>query len=84
MAQGAPLRGAGKKMNDRLLFLSLNEITHYFERWTTGRGVLKKICCHYKNVMFQIYPPESSCCQKEQHPRKDFKVKSTPKKQLFG
>ena len=30
-----------KKMNDRSLFFSINE--HYFKKWTTGRGVLKKI-----------------------------------------
>ena len=32
-----------EKMNDGLLLLSINEITHYFEKWTTGSGVLKKI-----------------------------------------
>ena len=61
MAQAAPLREAEKKMNDRSLRLSLNEITHYFKKWTTGSGVLKKICCLYKNVMLQIDPLECSC-----------------------
>ena len=44
MAQAAPLREAStvKKMNDRSLLLSLNKITHYFKKWTTGSGVLKK------------------------------------------
>ena len=58
MAQAAPLREAStvKKMNDRLLLLSLNEITHYVKKWTTGSGVLKKIYCLYKNGMFQIGP----------------------------
>ena len=38
MAQAAPLREAStvKKMNDRSLLLSLNKITHYFKKWTTG------------------------------------------------
>ena len=45
MARAAPLREATtvtKKMNDRSLLLSINEITHYFKKWTTGSGVLKK------------------------------------------
>ena len=38
MAQAAPLRDTStvKKMNDRSLLLSLNEITHFFKKWTTG------------------------------------------------
>ena len=38
MAQAAPLREAStvKKMNDRSLLLSLNKLTHYFKKWTTG------------------------------------------------
>ena len=38
MAQAAPLREAStvKKMNDRSLLPSLNKITHYFKKWTTG------------------------------------------------
>ena len=45
MAQAAPLRRATKvkKNNDRLLLLSINEITHYFKKWTTRSGVLRKI-----------------------------------------
>ena len=41
MAQAAPLGEAstGKKMNDRSLLLSLNKITHYFKKWTTGSEV---------------------------------------------
>ena len=42
IAQAAPLRKAGKKMNDRSLLLSVNEITHYFKKWKTRSGVLKK------------------------------------------
>ena len=85
MAQAAPLREAStvKKMNDRSLLLSLNKITHYFKKWTTGSGVLKKICCLYKNVMFQMDPLKSSCSQKQQYPKRTFKVKNTPKEQLF-
>ena len=42
MAQAAPLREAStvKKMNDRSLPLS--KITHYFKKWTTTSGILKK------------------------------------------
>ena len=58
-----------KKMNDRSLLFSINEITHYFKKWTTGSGVLKKIYCLYKNVMLQIHLLKSSCSsQKQQHP----------------
>ena len=41
MAQATPLREAStvKKMNDRSLLLSLNKITHYFKKWTTGSEV---------------------------------------------
>ena len=41
-------------MNDRSLLLSRDEITHYFKKWTTGNGVLKKIYFLYKNVILQI------------------------------
>ena len=54
--QAAPFRKATtvKKMNDRSLLLSIDEITHYFKKWTTGNGVLKKIYFLYKNVILQI------------------------------
>ena len=44
MVQAAPLREAStvKKINDRSLLLSINEITHNFKKWSTGSGVLKK------------------------------------------
>ena len=67
MVQAAPFREAStvkKKMNNRSLLLSLNEITHYFKKWTAGSGVLKKIYCVYKNVILQIDPLKSSCSQK--------------------
>ena len=73
-----------EKMNDGSLLLSINEITHYFKKWTTGSGVLKKIYFLYKNVMLQIDPLKSSCSQRKQYPEVTFKVKSTPKEQLFG
>ena len=73
-----------EKMNDGSLLLSINEITHYFKKWTTGSGVLKKIYFLYKNVMLQIDPLKSSCSQRKQYPEGTFKVKSTPKEQLFG
>ena len=60
-------------MNDRSLLFSINEITHYFKKWTTGSGVLKKIYFLYKNVMLQIDPLKSSCSQKQQYPEKTFK-----------
>ena len=64
-----------KKMNDRSLLLSVNEITHYFKKWTTGSGVLKKIYFLYKNVMFQIDPLRSSCSQKQQYPERTLRLK---------
>ena len=77
MAQAAPLKEASsvKKMNDRSLLLSLNKITHYFKKWTTGSGVLKKIYCLYKNVMLQIDPLKSSCSQKQQYPERTLRLK---------
>ena len=38
MAQAAPLRDTRtiKKMNDQLLLLSLNKITYYYKKLTTG------------------------------------------------
>ena len=58
MAQAAPLRKATtvKKRNGRSLLLSINEIAHYFKKWKTGSGVLKKIYFLYKKVMLQIDP----------------------------
>ena len=58
MAQAAPLRKATavKKMNNGSLLLSINEIRHYFKKWTAGSGVLKKIYFLYKNTMLQIDP----------------------------
>ena len=64
-----------EKMNDGSLLLSINKITHYFEKWTTGSGVLNKIYFIYKNVMLQIDPVKSSCFQKQQYPEETFKVK---------
>ena len=62
-------------MNDRWLLLSLNKITHYFKKWTTGSGVLEKIYCLYKNVMLQIDPLKSSCSQKQQYPERTLRLK---------
>ena len=72
MAQAVPLG----KNEDGSLLLSINEITHYFQKWTTGSGVLKKLYFLYKNVMLQIDPLESSCSQRKQYPEGAFKVKS--------
>ena len=70
-------------MNDRSLLLSTNEKTHYFKKWTTGSGVLNKVYFIYKKVMLQIDPLKSRCFQKQQYSDGTFKVKSTPKEQLF-
>ena len=77
MAQTDPLIEAStvKKLNDRSLLLSLSKITHYFKKWTTASGVLKKICCLYKNVMIQIDPINSSCSQKQQYPKRTWRLK---------
>ena len=58
-----------KKMNDRSLLFSINEITRYFKESTTGSGVLKKIYCLYKNMMLQTHLLKSSCSQKQQYPK---------------
>ena len=73
-----------EKKNDGSLLVSINEITHYFKKWATGSGVLKKIYFLYENVMLQIDALKSSCSQRKQYPEGAFKVKSTPKEQLFG
>ena len=85
MAQAAPLRKANtvNKTNDQSLRLSINEITHYFKKWTTGSGVLKKIYFLYKNVMFQIDPLKSSFLEINSTP-KELYVKSIPKEKLSG
>ena len=53
-------------VNGPSLLLSSNKMTHYFKEWTTSSGVLKKVYCLYKNLMLQIDPINSSCCQKLQ------------------
>ena len=44
MVQADPLRETSTviKMNDRSLILSFNKIIHYFKKWTTAGGILKK------------------------------------------
>ena len=83
--QAAPLREACtvKKMNDWSLLLSLNKITHYFKKWTTTSGVLKKIYCLYKNLMFQIDPLNSSCSQKQKYPERALRFKVLRKSSSF-
>ena len=77
MTQVAPLRGAStvKKMNDRSLLLSLNRTRHYFTKWSTASGVLKKVYRLYKNLMLQIDPLNSSCSQKQQYPKRTLRLK---------
>ena len=53
----------------------MNEITHLFEKWKTGSGVLKKIYFLYKNVILQIDPLKSSCSQKQQYPERTLRLK---------
>ena len=72
IVQGALLREASTGQS---LLLSLNKITHYFKKWTTGSGVLKKIYCFYKNVMLQIDPPKSNYSQKQQYPERSLSLK---------
>ena len=75
MAQAAPLREASEQLNNWSLLLSLNKITHYFKKWTTASGVLKKIYCLYKNLILQIDPLNSSCSQKQQYPERTLRLK---------
>ena len=76
MAQADPTREANtvKKMIEKSLFLSLNKITHYFKKWTTPRGVLKKIYCLYLDLMFQIDPLNNSCSQKLWYPERSSRL----------
>ena len=76
MDQTDPLREAStvRNMNDRLLLLSLNKITHYFKKWTTASDVLKKIYCVYKNLILQIDPLNSSCSKKQQYPERTLRL----------
>ena len=62
-------------MNDQSLLFSINEITHYFKKWTAGSGVLKKIYFLKKNVMLQIDLLKSSCSQKQQDPEGALRLK---------
>ena len=82
MAQAAPPREAStvKKINDQSLLLSINEITHYFKKWPTGSGILKKKSIFFKKkVMLQIDSLKSSCSQKQQYPERNIRLK-----ELFG
>ena len=72
-----------EKMNDGSLLLSINEITHYFKKWTTGSGVLKKIYFLYKNMMLQIDPLKSSCSQKQQYSERTLRLKVLQKPPLW-
>ena len=56
-----------KKTNERSLLLS---VTHYFKKWTTRSGVLKKNYFLYKNGMLQIDPLKRSSSQKQQYPER--------------
>ena len=77
MAQAAPFSEAStvKKVNDRSLLLSLNRITHYFKKWATTSGVLKKICYLYKNLILRIDPLNSSYSQKQRYPERTLRFK---------
>ena len=70
MAQADPLRKSNtvKKMNNRSLLFSINQITHCFKKWTTR-----------KNVMLQIDPLKSSCSQKQHNPEITLRLKALGK-----
>ena len=68
MVQADPSREASTVIKIMNCANALNKITHYFKKWTTASAVLKKICCLYKNLMFQIDSLNSSCSQKLQYP----------------
>ena len=76
MAQADPSKEAStvKKMNGRLLLLSLNKMTHYSREWATASGVLKKIYCLYKNLILQIDPLNSNYLQKLQYPERNLRL----------
>ena len=61
-------------VNGRLLLLSSNKMTHYSREWATASGVLKKICCLYKNLMLQIDPLNSNYLQKLEYPERKFRL----------
>ena len=76
MAQADPPKETStvKKINGRLLLVSSNKMKHYFKKWTTVNGVLKKIYCLYKNLIFQIDPLNISCSQNLQYPERKFRL----------
>ena len=53
-------------------------ITHYFKKWTTASGVLKKIYCPYRNLMFQIDPFNRNRSQKLQYPERTVLFRKSP------
>ena len=78
MAQADPPREASpvRKMNERSLLLSLNEIAYYFKKWTSckwcfERNLFPKTTTHPKNIMAistlkeQVFG-ESGCSQCDQ------------------
>ena len=72
MAQADPTKEVStvKGMNERLLLLSSNKMTHYFEEWTTASGILKKIYCLCKNLMLLIDPLNSTVPRNYGTPKK--------------
>ena len=70
MAQADPSRKASTVKKWWTVANALNRATHYFKKWTTASGVLKKIYFLCKNLMFQIDPLNSSCSQKLQYPER--------------
>ena len=57
-------------MNDPPLLFSINKITHYFKKWTTGSSILKKNLSSLPKRDVQKDPLESGCSQKQQHPER--------------
>ena len=83
-SQAAPLRKAKLKKEWPVATSFCKWNNTLPEKWTTGSGVLKKIYFLYKSGMLQIDPLKKQLFLKATVSRKNFKVKSTPKEQLFG
>ena len=85
MAQGDSPKEVSRvnKMNGRLLLFSSSKMTHYFKKWTSPGGVLKK----YISFLQKFDPSNRSYIQqlfpKTTVPQKKIKTISTLKEQLF-
>ena len=71
-------------MDGRLLLLSSNKITHYFKKWTTPGGVLKKYILFLQKFDGSNRSSLTVAVPKTSVPRKKIKAISNLKGQLFG